>query len=170
VAFSAAATIRKAQLLEQVRRYATLMERSVEVDQAVFAGRPPAAVARQIVESALRVGRHRGGLLVARTPQGPTVVASSPGLEALVGRIAPSELDAPNTIRLGRRAVEIMAQTFGIEAPAQEMYLVPLATPDTHAGTLVLFDADGESADDRLMESFASRAAAAWLFSARSEG
>ena len=46
VAFSAAAAIRKAQLLEQIRRYAALMERLVEVDQAVFAGRASRATSR----------------------------------------------------------------------------------------------------------------------------
>src|SRR5207245_2715707 len=37
VAFSSAAAIRKAQLLEKVRRYAALMERVVSVDEAVLA-------------------------------------------------------------------------------------------------------------------------------------
>ena len=57
------------------------------------------------------------------------------------------------------------APTVGLET--QPLFLVPLATPDVHVGTLVLADPDGESADDRLMESYASRAAAAWVHAAR---
>ena len=49
VAFSAAGAIHKAQLLENVRRYAMLMERVVEVNQAVFAGKGRAEVARLIL-------------------------------------------------------------------------------------------------------------------------
>ena len=60
-----------------------------------------------------------------------------------------------------------MSQTFGVETPAEEMYLVPLATPQHAVGTIALFDADGESADDRLMESYATRAAAAYLHAVR---
>jgi hypothetical protein len=167
VAFSAAAAIRKAQLLEQVRRYATLLECAVEVDQAVFTGKGPAVVARQVVDSALRVGRHRGGLLVIGGPEGPKVAAASRPLESLVGRSAPAELDGPSTRRLEREHAARVAQALGMEVPADEMILVPLATSDRHVGTLVLFDADGESADDRLMESFASRAAAAYLYAVR---
>jgi hypothetical protein len=51
--------------------------------------------------------------------------------------------------------------------PPQELYLVPLSTEQSHVGTLALIDPDGESPDDRLMEAFASRAAAAYLFAAR---
>jgi hypothetical protein len=49
---------------------------------------------------------------------------------------------------------------------SQPLFLVPLATPDAHVGTLVLADPDGESPDDRLMEAYASRAAAAWVYAA----
>jgi GAF domain len=59
IAFSAAAAVRKARILEQVRRYAALMERVVAVDQAVFAGEPPSAVARLILDGALGVGKYR---------------------------------------------------------------------------------------------------------------
>ena len=44
---------------------------------------------------------------------------------------------------------------------------MPLGTDDAHVGTLALMDPDGETSDDRLMESFASRAATAYLFAAR---
>ena len=37
-------------------------------------------------------------------------------------------------------------------------------------GTLVLLDPDGETADDRLMEAYASRAAAAYLHAVRLAG
>jgi hypothetical protein len=47
------------------------------------------------------------------------------------------------------------------------MYLVPLNTADGNVGTLALLDPDGESPDDRLMESYGSRAAAAYRHAAR---
>src|SRR5262245_27020623 len=53
LAFSAGAAIRKAQLLEQTRRYAALLERVVEVDQAVFAAKPLTEVARIILDGAV---------------------------------------------------------------------------------------------------------------------
>jgi GAF domain-containing protein len=167
VAFSAAAAIRKAQLHEQLRRYATLMERTVEVDQAVFAGRAPDVIARQILEGALRIGNHRGGLLVVRRGRELVVDAASKDLEALVGRVAPNELETRATVRLGVRAVELMSQTFGIEPPANEMYLVPLGTAERLVGTIALFDADGESADDRLMEAYGARTSTAYLHALR---
>jgi hypothetical protein len=40
---------------------------------------------------------------------------------------------------------------------------VPLSTADARVGTLVLVDPGGLSADDRLLESYASRAAAAYI-------
>lgn len=170
VAFSAAAAIRKAHLLEQVRRYATLMERAVEVDQAVFAGRPPDVVARQVLDGALRIGNHRGGLLVLRQGERLVVAAASREHDDLCERTAPPELDSAATIRLGPKAVELMSQSFGIEPPAREMFLVPLVTDDAHVGTLVLFDTDGESADDRLMEAYVSRASAAYMHALRLAG
>jgi hypothetical protein len=55
----------------------------------------------------------------------------------------------------------------GAELPTEQTYVVPLATPDGHVGSLVLPDPNGESADDRLMEAYASRAAAAWRHAAQ---
>jgi len=49
------------------------------------------------------------------------------------------------------------------------MFLVPLQTSDSYVGTLALADPNGESPDDRLMESFASRAAAAYLHAVHSQ-
>lgn len=164
VAFSAAATIRKAQLLDQVRRYAVSMEQVVNVDQAVFAGRPPDEVARIILEGALKVGNYRAGMLVLSHPEG-TRVASAVGeaFQGAVGRAAPAELTVRETTRLAPSWLTGVARALGISAPEVGMYLVPFATPDTHMGTLALLDPDGETPDDRLMEAYASRAATALL-------
>jgi hypothetical protein len=43
------------------------------------------------------------------------------------------------------------------------LYLVPVATSDTHVGVLAFLDPNGESPDDRLMEAYASRAATAYM-------
>jgi hypothetical protein len=55
-----------------------------------------------------------------------------------------------------------VAEALGTELPTEQTYLVPLATPDAYVGCLVLPDPNGKSPDDRLMEAYASRAAAAW--------
>jgi hypothetical protein len=159
VAFSAAAAIRKAQLLEKVRRYAALMETVVLIDQAVFAGRPAEDVAGMILEGALRIGTYVGGLLVL----GDTVSAVSDGLAVAHGTRAPGALSVAATSRLDATA----AQALGLGLPPYGLYLVPLATPDTRVGTLVLADPDGQTPDDRLMDAYASRAAAAYLHAAR---
>src|SRR5713226_9070215 len=77
VAFSSAAAIRKAQLLEKVRRYAALMERVVSVDEAVFAGRTPAELARIILDGAMRIASYAGGVLVLEDDGGARVTARS---------------------------------------------------------------------------------------------
>ncbi len=59
-----------------------------------------------------------------------------------------------------------VAEGLGTQLPAEQTHLVPLATPDAFVGCLVLADPTGESPDDRLMEAFASRAAAAWRHAA----
>jgi hypothetical protein len=163
VAFSAAAAIRKAQLLEKVRRYAALMERVVQVDEAVFADRAPADLARIILEGALRIGVYGGGALVLEGERGPQVVARSDGAAG----------DGPPAAGLlTRSARRVAADQSAALAPsvglsAQPLFLVPMATPDVHVGTLVLADTNGESPDDRLMEAYASRAAAAWVHATR---
>jgi hypothetical protein len=163
VAFSAAAAIRKAQLLEKVRRYAALMERVVQVDEAVFAGRELPDLAQVILDGALRIGAYVGGVMVLEEVGGARVAAQSDGAgsdrpvaPALLTRLA-RRLDSGQSADL--------ATSVGLES--QPLFLVPLATPDVHVGTLVLADPDGESADDRLMEAYASRAAAAWVHAAR---
>jgi hypothetical protein len=169
LAFSAAAAIRKAQLLEQVRRYATLMERVVAVDQAVFSGQSASEVAQAILDGALGIGNYRGGVLVLSESGAPRVEATTVGALASVWRKpAPAELDVRQTARLSGERAQPIARHLGLPPGSHEIYLVPLATPTRHLGTLVLLDPDGDSPDDRLMESYASRAATAYLH-ARSE-
>jgi GTP-sensing pleiotropic transcriptional regulator CodY len=164
VAFSASAAIQKARLLEKVRRYAALMERVVAVDQAVFANLALAEVAQVILEGAVQIGKHRGGLLALRR-EGTALIDASvgEGLEAARGKATPRLLEPEATSRLPPAAASAAAATLGVSFPATELYLVPLATSTGRVGTLVLFDQDGATADDLLMEAYASRAAAAYL-------
>jgi hypothetical protein len=162
VAFSAAAAIRKAQLLEKVRRYAALMERVVQVDEAVFAGRELAELGQVILDGALHIGAYAGGAMVLEDVKGAHVAARSGG-GTPDGPVAPALLT-----RQARRLDAAQAAGHGrsVGLAPQPLFLVPLATPDVHVGTLVLADPDGESPDDRLMEAYASRAAAAWVHAA----
>ena len=168
VAFSAAAAIRKAQLLEKVRRYAALMERLVQVDQAVFAGRSSDHVLHLILDGALRVGTYRGGLLLLEVDGGTPLVAAASGDVGLrPGSAAPALLASRTALRLTPGEVGRLAVDSGITLPACGMFLVPVATADTHVGTLALLDPNGISTDDRLMEAYASRAAVAYYHSTR---
>jgi len=168
VAFSAAAAIRKARLLEQVRRYASLMERVVAVDQAVFAGRPPEDVAHVILEGALGMGNYKGGVLVLGGPRGGQVAAAAGDLFASTeGRPAPQELLVETATRLASGWTVGITRTLGLAPLEDALFLVPLVTAHERIGTLVLIDPDGETPDDRLMESYASRAAQAYLYSLR---
>lgn len=167
VAFSAAAAIRKAQLLEKVRRYAALMERIVQIDQAVFAGGAPDEVARLILEGALRVGSYAGGLLVLTTDgRAARLAAVSGDMEIPEGSAVPPELSVQAAMRLDLDQVRRLIAG-GLPMPAHSLYLVPLATPDVQVGTLVLSDPDGQTPDDRLLDAYASRAATAYLHAAR---
>ncbi|MEE8218851.1 MAG: GAF domain-containing protein [Vicinamibacteria bacterium] len=171
VAFWAAAALRRGQLLEQVRRYAALLEQIVAVDQSVFDGAGPDAVAQDILQAACRVGGYGGGLLVLQTPKGPVVGATSGESFAGAGsRPAPPDLAATTSRRLPPERMLEVAEALGTELPAEQTYLVPLATPEAYVGCLVLPDPNGESPDDRLMEAFASRAAAAWRHAALHHG
>ena len=76
VASWTAATLRRVQQLDQLRRYATLLEQVADVDQRVFSGESPDALAAAILEGACRVGSYRGGLLILQTPRGPVVAAA----------------------------------------------------------------------------------------------
>lgn len=162
VAFSAAAAIRKAQLLDKVRRYAALMERVVSVDEAVFAGRSLPELARVILDGALRIGSYESGVLVLEDDGPPRVAARSEGA-AVAEPVAGALLTRmPRRIAFDRAGLG----TSG-DLAKQPLFLVPVATEDVHVGTLVLVDRDGETADDRLMESYAARAAAAWVHARR---
>lgn len=168
VAFSAAAAIRKAQLLEQVRRYATLMEQVVAIDQRVFAGATKEEVARMILEGAGNLGNYTGGLLILQSPRGPMVAAArGEGFAGTEGRLAPGDLAAKAVRRLGGSRLLEVSEALGTRLPAQQLYLVPFSTPEAYLGTLALLDPNGASADDRLMESYASRAATAYLYATR---
>ena len=167
VAFWAAAALRRVQLQEQVRRYARLLEQVVEVDQRVFRGEGPEALSPAILEGACRIGGYRGGLLVLHTPRGPVVAASSgDALAGAVGRAAPADLASAAARRLSPARMLDVAESLGMELPAEQVYLVPLATPEGWVGCLALLDPNGESPEDRLLEAYASRAAAAWRHAA----
>jgi hypothetical protein len=171
VAFWAAAALRRVQLFGQVRRYAALLEQVVEVDQRVFRGDGPDALSPTILEGACRIGDYRGGMLVLQTPRGPVVAATSGDAFASVqGRPAPSDLASVAVRRLSAARMLDVAESFGAEMPAQQVFLVPLATADGWLGCLVLLDPIGESPEDRLLEAYASRAAAAYRHAATHHG
>jgi GAF domain-containing protein len=163
VAFWAAAALVRVQQLEQLRRYSALLEQVVDVAQHVFEGEAADALCRRIVDGACRVGRYPGGLLVLHASHGPTVsAASGAGLEAAVGRPAPAELLSTSPRRLPAEQVPSVAEALGVALPADQVFVVPLATPEGSVGCFVLLDPNGESPEDRLLDSYASRVAAAW--------
>jgi GAF domain len=167
VVFSAAAAIRKAQLLEQIRRYAALLERVVAVDQAVFAGDPVSAVGRVLLEGALSLAESPGGLLVVAGPNGSRVAAARGEVfDGAEDRPAPPELSAVATTRLGAVWVSGVGAALGLSLPDQGMLLVPLPGPRGPVGTLVLLDPPSGTHDDRLVEAYASRAVTAYLHAA----
>jgi hypothetical protein len=171
VAFWAAAALRRVQLQEQVRRYATLLEQIVEIDQRVFRGEGPDALSPAILEGACKVGGYRGGMLILQTPRGPVVAASSgDALAGAAGRAAPADLASAAARRLSAARMLDVAESLGMELPAEQVYLVPLATPDGWLGCFALLDPNGESPEDRLLEAYALRAAAAWRHAALHHG
>jgi hypothetical protein len=171
VAFWAAAALRRGQLFEQVRRYAALLEQVVDVDQRVFRGDGLGRIAQAILEGACRIGDYRGGALVLQTPRGPSVAAAvGEGFVGVLGRSAPPDLAATVARRLPAARMLEVAESLRTVLPAQQTYLVPLATPDAHVGCLVLLDPNGETTDDRLMEAYASRCAAAWRHASLQHG
>ena len=151
----------------QLRRYATLMEQAAAVSQAVFEGAHVQKVTRLILEGAGRIGQYRDGALVVIADGRPTVAAACGEFAGTEGRDAPVELLTSRVSRFGPERVALLNVGLGIELPAHDLYLVPVASPDTWVGTLALLDSDGETPDDRLMESYASRAAMAYLHAAR---
>jgi len=168
VVFSAAAAIRKAQLLEQIRRYASLLERVVAVDQAVFAGDPPSTVGRVLLEGAMSLANAPGGLLIVSGKGGATVAAArGEFFGGAEGRPAPPELTAVATTRLGTSWVAGVGAALGLSLPEQGMLLVPLPGPQEPVGTLALLDPPSGTHDDRLVEAYASRAVTAFLHATR---
>jgi hypothetical protein len=162
-----AATLRRVQQLDQLRRYASLLEQVADVDQRVFSGEGPDTLASAIVEGACRIGSYRGGLLILQTPHGPVVAAASgEALAGAVGRTAPGDLASTSARRLPAARMLDVAESLGMELPAEQTYLVPLVTPDAYVGCLALLDPNGESPDDRLMEAYGSRTALAFRHAA----
>jgi GAF domain-containing protein len=170
VAFSAAVAIHKAQLLENVRRYASLMDRVIEVDQAVFAGRGPAEVARVILEGAAKLGDAPGGVFVLGGKERKVAAAAGP-FAPLLGRRASEELTAREGRRLDPQAAAAAGSALGLKLGGLGLYLVPLVNGDSHVGTLALLESgDRGSDDDSLMQSYASRAAAAYAHAVHDSG
>ena len=163
VAFWTAAALVRVQQLEQLRRYSTLLEQVVDVAQHVFGGDPADALCGRILDGACRVGRYHGGLLVLETPRGPRVSATSgEAFAGALGRAAPPDLLPTVAGRLPAVSVVALAEALGVEPPAEQVLLMPLATPEGRVGCLALLDPNGESPEDRLLEAYASRVAAAW--------
>jgi hypothetical protein len=163
VASWTAATLHRTRQLDQLRRYTTLLEQVAEVDQRVFRGDAPALVGTAIVEGACRIGNYRGGMLILQTPHGPVVAAAAGEAFAdAVGRAAPADLGSTTARRLSAARMLDVAEGLGVELPAEQTYLVPLATPDGYLGCLALVDPNGESPDDRLIEAYGSRTALAY--------
>ena len=169
VAFSAAAAIHKAQLLENVRRYATLMERVVEVNQAVFAGKGRAEVARLILEGATKLGALPGGALVLAGRDRKVAAASGP-LASVLGKKAPADLAARESGRIAAKDTAGIGTKLGVKLRGHRLHLIPLTSDDSHVGTLALLEPPGAGADDSLMQAYASRAADAYAHAVRDSG
>jgi hypothetical protein len=150
-----------------MERYAALLEQVALVDERVFLGDSPKALLKVIVDGACRVGSYRGGMLVLKTPRGPVVGAvSGEAFAGAEGRAAPPDLAATSSRRLTPDRMLAVAEALGTALPAEQLYLVPLATEAAHVGCLAVLDPNGESPDDRLLEAFATRAATAWRHAA----
>lgn len=150
-----------------LRRYAVLMEQAVLVSQAAFAGDGVEKVANLLLSGAQRVGNYQGGAFVVVTPAGPVIAAAFGDFAGAEGRSAPVAFVPRHVTRLAPEELHAMSAVVGITPPSHELYLVPVASSTRQVGALVLVDADGESADDRLLESYASRAAMAYLHAAQ---
>jgi GAF domain-containing protein len=165
VAFAVAAVLARGRQLEQVRRYAVLLEQVVELDQRVFRDEHAASLGQALLDGACRVGGYRAGLLVLQTPHGPAVAAAlGEPLQPSVGRPAPAELAATTLRRLPPERVLDVAEHLGIVLPACDARLVPVATPEAFVGCLCLLDPAGPAAEEALIDAYASRAAVAWRY------
>jgi hypothetical protein len=169
VAFSAAAAIHKAQLLENVRRYAALMDRVAEVDQAVFAGKGRADVARLILEGAMKLGPSPGGALVL-TGKDRKVAAASGPFASVLGKKAPAALAARDNRRVTAKETASLGTALGVKLRGHRLHLIPLASDKSHVATLALLEPAGANADDTLMQAYASRAATAYAHAVRDSG
>lgn len=167
IAFAAAAVLARGRQLDQVRRYAVLLEQVVEIDQRVFRHESSDKLGQALLDGACKVGGYRAALLVLQTPRGPVVRAATgePLLPAL-GCPAPAELASTALRRLPAERVLDVAGHLGVVLPACEARLVPVATPDAYVGCLFLLDPAGACPDDVLIEAYASRAAVAWRHAA----
>jgi hypothetical protein len=167
IAFAAGAALARGQQIAQLRRYIVMLEQVIEIDQRVFRGEGGERLGQAILDGACRVGGYRGGMLVLQSPRGPTVVAAAgEAFAPVVGRAAPADLASTAARRLSADRMLNVAESLGVSLPAVQTFLVPLAGPDAYVGCLVLLDPNGETPDDRLIEAFASRAAAAWRHAA----
>jgi hypothetical protein len=164
VAFSAAAAIRNATVLEHVRGYAQLMEVVGDVAAAVFARRPLDVLRQTLLRGALRIGRYSWGLLIERREGGAELVAacSAPEHARAVGRAAPAELWTTELRRFDAVASADLGTALDIEAEAGEWLALPLRADERVPAVLVLLDTDGESPAERLLEAYASRAGEAY--------
>jgi hypothetical protein len=138
------------------------MESLVAVDQAVFAGKAAPEVARVVLQGALTIGTYRGGLLLLLAAGSARIVAASgEAFSEAEGRQLPAELAIGTTSRLRPEVLADIAPSLSSAPPTTEVYAIPVATDETQLGTLLLLDPDGDTPDDHLMDSYASRAAAA---------
>lgn len=170
LAFSAAAAIRRAELIDKLRRYASLLERSLDISHAIFEGQPAEQVARVVLEGALRLGQYPGGLLFLER-HGAVVVVSGAGsageveLQGRAGQPVPAALLGVTSSRLEPAAAGAYAALFGVDRLAWPVFVVPLTVEERPIGALALLDPNGETPDDRLLSAYASRAAAACRYS-----
>ncbi len=169
VAFSGAAAIHKAQLLENLRRYATLMERVVEVNQAVFAGKGRAEVARLILEGAVKLGASPGGALVLAGKDRKVAAASGP-FASVLGKKAPADLAGREIQHMAAKDTAGIGTALGVKLRGHRLHLIPLTSEDAHVATLALLEPAGAAADDSLMQAYASRAADAYVHAVRDSG
>ena len=87
-----------------------------------------------------------------------------------VGQLAPADLASATARRLPAARMLDVAESLGMELPAEQTYLVPLVTPEGYVGCLALLDPNGESPDDRLLEAYGSRTALAYRYAALRHG
>jgi hypothetical protein len=156
LAFSAAAAIRNARLLESVERYSAVLEQVVALYETATRG-DAARAGHQLVEGAVRFG-YLAGLWVH---EGRVAAVSGAAFEPALARDAPSGLDSRKPEQLGGELARGVGEKLGLQLGDGSLRLIPLARDDDESlGTLVLLDAGPEGADSTI-EAYAARAAAA---------